>query len=150
MKYTSLHLIVKLIIKIPKHPIQISEFRYFEHVMNETPTYCVILPSGDEIYKSSPHFSQKPSSRPHISVSHHHIREPDIVTKLQFRKKIRTTRQKGCPIVPILKLFRTFCVCVRGGGVALPNLTEDFYVCQMPEYDEKQKSPPGPQFRGTV
>ena len=36
------------------------------------------------------------------------------------------------------------------GGIALPNLTEDFYVCQMPEYDEKQKSPPGPQFRGTV
>ena len=24
----------------------------------------------------------------------------------------------------------------RGGGIALPYLTEDFYVCKMPEYDE--------------
>ena len=26
--------------------------------------------------------------------------------------------------------------------VSYPNLIEDFYVCQMPEYDEKRKCPP--------
>ena len=34
--------------------------------------------------------------------------------------------------------------------VALPNLTGDFFVCQMPEYGQKRKCPPGPQFWGTV
>ena len=38
----------------------------------------------------------------------------------------------------------------RGGGAALPDLTEDFHVCQMPEYDEKRKCTPRPQFCGTV
>ena len=37
-----------------------------------------------------------------------------------------------------------------GGAIALHNLTEDFYVCQMPEYDEKRKCPPGPPFLGMV
>ena len=35
-------------------------------------------------------------------------------------------------------------------GSGEPNLTEDFYVCQMPEYDEKRKCPPIPQFWGSV
>ena len=34
--------------------------------------------------------------------------------------------------------------------VALPNLTEDSFVCQMPEYGQKRICPPGPQFWGTV
>ena len=34
--------------------------------------------------------------------------------------------------------------------VALPNLTGDFFVCQMPEYGQKRKRPPGPQFWGTA